>query len=189
MISIRPSAYIMAAILILLLPADWLLAAILASSFHEAGHLAAIYLTGGKIESITVGFCGTQIHSLIRQKRNEFICAAAGPLTSILLLMFSHTIPKLAICGAIQGVFNLFPVYPMDGGRMLQCLLQWKLPRKADRICKAAEHLTLCVFLISSLVVALRFEGGLMPTLCFVTVFSRLLSGKLPCKSGKIAVQ
>lgn len=189
MISIRPSAYIMAAILVLLLPADWLLAAVLAAGFHEAAHLAAIYYTGGRIESITVGSSGTQIHTRIRNSRKEFVCAAAGPLASILLMIFCHTFPKIAICGVIQAVFNLLPVYPMDGGRMLKCLVQSRLPKKADKICKATEQLILVLFLVFSLIAALRFRGGLMPVFCCVTVFSRLQSAKTPCKSGETAIQ
>lgn len=189
MIRIQPSVFLLAAFLILLIPFNWLIAAILASIFHETGHLAAICMTGGRIESVTVGFTGIQIHSAILQRRNELICAAAGPLASMLLLVFSHSIPKLAICGAIQGAFNLLPVCPMDGGRMLNCLMQWLLPGKADRICKAAEYLILLILLAISLMVSYRLKGGILSVLCFITAFTRLLSGKTPCKSGEIAVQ
>lgn len=189
MIRIQPSVFLMAAFLTLLIPFNWLFSVILASVFHETGHFAAICMTGGKVESVTVSFTGIQIHSAILHRRNELICAAAGPLASMLLLVFSHSVPKLAICGAVQGMFNLLPVYPMDGGRMLNCLVQWLLPGRADRICKAAEHLILLIFLVISMIALYRFRGGLLSVICILTAFTRLLSGKIPCKSGEIAVQ
>lgn len=189
MIRIRPSAYILAAILVLLVPMNWLCALLLASAIHEAGHLVAIYMTGGKVEAVSIGFCGAQIHTVISETGKEFFCAAAGPLASMLLLLLSRFFPKIAICGMIQAVFNLIPVYPMDGGRMLHCLLRWIWPRKADRIIKATEILALSIIFLISLAVTFRLQKGLLPVLCCVTVFARLLFGKIPCKSRKTAVQ
>lgn len=189
MIQIRPSAYILAAMLVLTVPPDWLCAFLFSSAIHEAGHLAAIILSGGRAEAVTIGFCGAQIFADIPGKRREFLCAGAGPAASMLLLLFRRIFPKLAICGAIQGIFNLLPVHPMDGGRMLRCLLQWMLPQRADRICRFTEYLVLCIIALLSLMASLRFRDGLFPVLCCVTAFSRLLFGKIPCKSGKLAVQ
>ena len=42
MIRIQPSAFILMAALMLLLPIDWLLAALLAAAVHELGHLAGL---------------------------------------------------------------------------------------------------------------------------------------------------
>ena len=55
MIRVQPSAFLMAAALVLLLPLDWLCAVLLASAVHEIGHLAAIYAFGGHADSVTIG--------------------------------------------------------------------------------------------------------------------------------------
>lgn len=179
---IRPSAYLMAAALVLLLPLDWLLAAILAAAVHEAGHLAVMSIAGYRADAVCVGFLGAQICTGPMENRAEFFCAAAGPAASLLLLSLCRFFPKLALCGLVQGMFNLLPVYPMDGGRLLHCILRRLWPRQADRIMRIAQCLILCVFLGLSLTAAIHWRDGLLPALVCVPVLSRLR--KIPCKSS-----
>ena len=184
MIHVRPAAYLLAAALVLLLPLDWLLAAIFAAAVHEMGHLAAICILKGRIDSVTVGFLGARIHTGPLENRAEFLCAAAGPAASLLLLSLCRFFPKLAVCALVQGMFNLIPVHPMDGGRMLRCFLQWLCPRQAKRISDFAERLILCAFVVLSLILAIHHKEGLLPALVCVTILSRLLFTKIPCKSA-----
>ena len=43
---IEPRVYIFLALLLLVLPIRWLVAAVLAAAFHEGFHMAAVYLLG-----------------------------------------------------------------------------------------------------------------------------------------------
>ena len=184
MIRVQPSACILMAALLLLLPLDWLIAALLAAAVHELGHLAVIYAFGSRPEFLSIGFFGAQIHTGPLDNRAEFFCAAAGPAASLFLLSLCRFFPKLALCGAVQGMFNLIPVHPMDGGRMLRCFLQWLCPRQAKRISDFAERLILCAFVVLSLILAIHHKEGLLPALVCVTILSRLLFTKIPCKSA-----
>ena len=184
MIRVRPSAFLMAAALVLLLPLDWLCAVLLASAVHEIGHLAAIYAFGGHADSVTIGLRGAEIHTVFPDKRKELFCAAAGPAASFLLIFLYRFSPKLAVCAAVQGMFNLIPVYPMDGGRMLRCFLQWLCPRQADRICRIVEGLIVSAVFVLSLRLLICRKDGVLPALVCVTALTRLLFGKIPCKSG-----
>ena len=184
MIRVQPSALILMAALLLLLPLDWLIAALLAAAVHELGHLAVIHAYGSRPEFLSVGFFGAQIHTGPLDNRAEFFCAAAGPAASLFLLSLCRFFPKLARCGAVQGMFNLIPVHPMDGGRMLRCFLCWRCPRQVEGISNLVERLILLGFFALSLVLVICRRGGILPALVCVTILSRLLFTKIPCKSS-----
>ena len=186
MIHVSASACFLAAVLILLLPADRLLAAVLAGGFHEIGHLLAIYAMGSRVSRVQIRASGTRIYTVLPGYRQEFLCAAAGPLMSLMLLLFCHTAPMLAFFGMIQGMFNLLPVYPLDGGRMLFCLLQWKKQQKAEQICRCVGYAVCGALLLAGLILLLRNRAGFFPLLCWAAVAAKL---KIPCKSEDIAVQ
>ena len=184
MIRIQPSAFFLLAALILLLPLDWLIAALLAAAIHELGHLAVLHAFGGHAESISIEGAGTRINMGPLENREEFLCAAAGPAASFLLISLCRFFPKLAFCALVQGMFNLLPVHPMDGGRMLRCFLCWRCPRQVEGISNLVERLILFGFFALSLVLVICRRGGILPALVCVTILSRLLFTKIPCKSS-----
>ena len=135
-VKIKPSAYILLALLVLTVPIPWLFAAIFAAYVHELCHIIALIFCKCTIRSVVVGPFGAKICTSPLSCRQEFLCALAGPCGSFLLVSFICWIPRIAICGLFQGLYNLLPVYPMDGGRIFQYLIssiRGKIP------CKEAE--------------------------------------------------
>ena len=121
-VCLEGSVCVLWAVLLLTLPLPWVLGAILAGAFHEFCHLAALIMTGTTVHSIHIGLRGAKIETEPMDPGTELICAAAGPIGSLFLLLFLRQIPRIALCAAVQGIFNLLPWYPMDGGRILRCL-------------------------------------------------------------------
>ena len=124
--AIDGSAFLLLALLLLTAPLPWVGAALAAAAFHEACHWAALRLTGGRLRGMTVSAAGAVLKTGPMEPRQELWSALAGPAGSLLLLTLLRRFPRIALCGGIQGLFNLLPVYPLDGGRALRCLLNFR---------------------------------------------------------------
>lgn len=119
-ISIDGRAYIMLVLYLLLMPFQWVAAMILAGTVHEMGHCIALYLLGEPILHIGIGPFGAKIETMPMNEGKTLLCALAGPLSGLILCLFWRWIPKTAFLALAQSIFNLLPVYPMDGGRALR---------------------------------------------------------------------
>ena len=111
-----------AAIMLLLLPIRWILAAFAAALFHELGHYLAVRLCGGSVVSGQITLRGAKMTAAPMKPEQELLSVLAGPAASLLLLSLRHLFPRIAFCGLIQGAFNLLPIYPLDGGKALRCI-------------------------------------------------------------------
>ena len=182
LIQINPWAYYFTAFAVLTVPLDWFLSALCAAVFHELCHIWAIKILGGKILGIHVCISGTIIETEIHGRWEELLSALAGPAGSLLLLTLCHVFPKLAICACVQGVFNLLPVYPLDGGRALLCCLEWVCPLKSDRILFWTETLLVFFIFFFAALGALVFSMGFFPVFAAMLLLIKAILRKRPCK-------
>lgn len=109
---------------LLVLPISWFLAAMLSAVFHELCHYIMAKALGISCRQFHVGIHGMTMIFPALSRKEELLIAVAGPLGSFLLLAFLRWYPQLAVSGLVQGFFNLIPIYPMDGGRILRCILR-----------------------------------------------------------------
>ena len=136
-INISGSFWILLAIQILTLPLNWVVSAFLAASFHELCHILTLRFLHIPIFTLRLEVSGAILDTGPMETHEEFLCALAGPLGSFFLLLGLRHFPRMAICGLIQGIFNLIPLGNLDGGRMLRCairLLPGKRPCKRDKV-------------------------------------------------------
>lgn len=165
-ILIAPGAWFLGALMLLILPLNWLLAAAAAAFFHELCHYFALLLCAIPVHSVQISGRGAVMDTAPMGLRQEFFCALAGPLGGLCLLLLIRWIPRIAICAGVQSLFNLLPVYPLDGGRALRCLARHYLPpESAESLLKWTARLCLGGILLLSLLAALRYHLGLLPLL------------------------
>lgn len=190
MFYIEPGFCCFCALAILILPLPWLLAAVFAALIHELCHLIAIFCFAGSVQRITIAAGGMEIQAALPDKRREFLAILAGPVGSFLLMgMTLHWMPETALCGLAHGVFNLLPVYPLDGGRALRCLLELNCPDRAERIASAAEGVVLLLLLIAAGYATVCLHMGIGPMAAAFVPVSGWIQRKIPCKQERIGVQ
>ena len=175
-IYISTVAYFTWVMLLLLVPIQWCLGLVLAISVHELGHLLLLYVLKIPIHGVELHATGVRIHASQIGRGEELVCAAAGPLASFCAaFVWKRVFPEMALCAMVQGYFNLLPVYPMDGGRILRCLAP-------DAVCGAMEIIALI------LLWGWGIWSGLGRDICFFTMLPaiastiRVIPGKFPCK-------
>ena len=142
-IRIEPHFLIWVALLLSMIPVNFVLAAFVAALFHEMCHIAALKFFRYPVLDISVGGFGARIHTIDLCAWTEIIIALAGPLGGFLLIPFAKWIPAISLFAFIQSIYNLLPFYPMDGGRVLNCAIKLVFPeRKAKNIIHIIQYAT-----------------------------------------------
>ncbi len=123
-LEISAGGVLLLAALIFVLTADELTALALAVLAHEAGHAAAIYLTGGRVTALRLAVTGPVIcRTGGTDGAREAFCALAGPLAGVLYAIVSaERLPLSAGMSLVLSAFNSLPALPLDGGRALAAL-------------------------------------------------------------------
>jgi len=188
-IRIGNGVFIMLAMGLLLLPLQWVCAVILASLWHELCHYAAIRICGVRPKSWKIGASGMEMAISDLSPRQELLCALAGPLGGLLTIGVIRILPRFSLCCIVHAIYNLLPIYPLDGGRAVRCagsLLLGVKGRKIADVLSAA-----CVFLSLALgcYTAIVWKLGCIALLPGILLSFRSGFIKIPCKPRHKRVQ
>lgn len=121
---IKPGFLIYFALLLLLLPLRWVFAWFIAIGIHEICHYIPLKLFHIKIIRLSVEHTGAFMQTDSMLPWQELVTAACGPIGGLLLLLLRQWFPMISACAIIHTGFNLLPIYPFDGGRILRAFIQ-----------------------------------------------------------------
>lgn len=134
---------------------------------HELSHALMARAEGIEIEEIVLHPFGglARLKTQPQNPRAEFRIAFAGPASSFLFALLAFAGAKIAAVGNYEStvviffliasgnlllaLFNLFPGYPLDGGRVLRAIL-W---RRSGNIIEATRKAGICGVLIGGVLV------------------------------------
>jgi len=122
-IKVSPAFAMGVGLVIALDPAQLWLPFFLAVFAHEAGHLLCLLWMRIPPQGIQIGFTGAVLDTAPLSAWQEGLCAAAGPLVNLLLgLLFFRILHSFALLNLLLAGYNLLPVFPLDGGRIVRVL-------------------------------------------------------------------
>lgn len=121
----------------------WIPVLLISVLFHEVGHATLIGIFGfGGSTIVLGGFGGVTINQRRSQPWKEIVISISGPGFSVLLALLFATawntvplfqtdpmlaalVPLMVRANIFWAIFNLVPLYPLDGGQALQNLLRY----------------------------------------------------------------
>ena len=137
---------------------------------HEYGHVFMARHYGNKTHSIALMALGGNADirgNITASKRpaiEAFLIACAGPAVSIVLaalflipgiLLSNESLALLGILNAAIAIFNLLPIFPMDGGRMIHSVftgIARKIAHKYPKALRLPKKATLIVSVITCVI-------------------------------------
>ena len=167
------SFFVATTVLLLAAHKSWLLLFWMAAVLHELGHLLALYLLGGRVNRFCFRLSGGELQYDGKHLSygREILLALAGPGINLLcawlcgwLALFGHRelLYQFSGCHLVLAFFNLLPALPLDGGRVLQNLLELRYPMEGEQLALKASLCVGAVLLLFGLFLLL--QGG-NPTL------------------------
>lgn len=157
-VSLSPGAILLLALIYFFGGLSSLAAVIAAAVVHEAGHAAAIRISGGRVRTLrfdSSGLCmsGAGAYSTLC----EIIILLAGPAAGLVLAFACSKLGndsandfllRTAGISAVLTAYNMLPAMPLDGGRVLFIIVR-RLTGE-----KRADTIMRCISIITALMLA-----------------------------------
>lgn len=147
---------------------------------HELGHLLAGFLMGMKPEKIEIMPFGVSISFKINVKEynkkikkgnvleiKKIVVALAGPITNFIIILITDNLNLdliksmlIIYTNFLIMIFNLLPIYPLDGGRLLKGILHIILgKRKSEKYINTISKITVIIITAISSILILYIQN------------------------------
>ena len=132
---------------------------------HELGHLSVLWLLKQPVRHFRLKISGAEIGIGLLDNRRELLCAMAGPMAGIVLgLALLRIWPLCGILSLCLSCGNLLPLYPLDGGRILRCLLScFFSAEKVYIILKSISFVTAAAVMVAACWATVCLQAGIWP--------------------------
>lgn len=196
-LELSASFLLLCALIIFFSEPGFLPALLIAALFHELGHLLAMLFFGAYPTRLRLGAVGFKIdYSGAISPLQEMLTALAGPALG---LLFSFSCALLGnflqwdfflLCaglGFILNAFNLLPILPLDGGRLLEFLLSSALGlNRGERL---AHRLSLLLALALCLLGFALLLRGFGPALFISGALLTLSQASGTCQTSRRSIE
>ena len=150
-----------------------------AMTVHELAHAAVLLLLGGRIESVRLSFAQVELRTGLLSDRTELWSTAAGPGINLLCgWLFRRWMPAFAAVSLLLALFNLLPVWPLDGGRLLRTLLRMRWGAAGVDASQTIGLLFGLGLLAGAVFAARRWDAGVWPAVTAGALLVRLLRSR-----------
>ena len=150
-----------------------------AMTVHELAHAAVLLLLGGRIESVRLSFAQVELRTGLLGDRTELWSTAAGPGINLLCgWLFRRWMPAFAAVSLLLALFNLLPVWPLDGGRLLRTLLRMRWGAAGVDASQTLGLLFGLGLLAGAVFAARRWDAGVWPAVTAGALLVRLLRSR-----------
>lgn len=147
---------------------------------HESGHILALILLRKKTINLKVALSGISLSkdSLNLNFFQELFVLIAGPSANLILcfvLLLTKNLNYFFAFSLISCIFNCIPIKPLDGGRILECILLKKFSDVSTyKIMRILSFFALTVVFLSSILILLNNKSNL--SLLFISVYLLILT-------------
>lgn len=188
-ITLHPLFLILGVVLFFMGELTLFLVTSLSALLHELGHFVVAEKLGYTMQKIRLMPFGAELYGDFDSfyDRDEIYIAMAGPVVNffvcVIILslwwlkpsLYNYT-QEVFTTNLVMGVFNLLPIFPLDGGRIILSYMSKKIERKnaakiVKNITKVFAILLFCVFLIT-IFFKINLTFGIMAFMLYFTASS-----------------
>lgn len=157
---------------------------VVSAVLHEAGHLLWLIVSGDKPQKIEFGLFGLSVvrkNDIKLNYKNEIISSFFGPLVNIIIavicftfyaILKSELLLTVISVNLFLGVFNLMPVFGLDGGRILEFyLLSKHSPDKCEKIMRIVSAFTIVPLMSAGFFILIKsgYNFSLVMLSCYLS--------------------